>query len=144
MLIKQLSIFVENKPGRLVAVIDELAKNHIDISALSIADTAEYGIVRMIVSNPDLAVAVLMEIGVFVKITDVIAVTIDDTPGGLAKSLHAITDEGVEIEYMYAFVGNMEGKAVMILKVSHPEKAVELLKETSVEVLKARDVYRIH
>ena len=144
MLIKQLSIFVENKPGRLVTVIDELANNHIDISALSIADTAEYGIVRMIVSNPDLAVAVLMEIGVFVKITDVIAVTIDDTPGGLAKSLQAITHEGVEIEYMYAFVGNMEGKAVMILKVSHPEKAVELLKETSVEVLKARDVYRIH
>ncbi len=144
MLIKQLSIFVENKPGRLVAVIDELSKNGVDISALSIADTAEYGIVRMIVNKPDLAVACLMEIGVFVKLTDVIAVTIDDTPGGLSKSLHLITDEGIEIEYMYAFVGNLEGKAVMILKVNSPEKAVELLKGTSIEVVDAKDIYRIH
>ena len=143
MLIKQLSIFVENKPGRLVTITDELARNNIDISALSIADTSEYGIVRMIVSNPDLAVSVLMEIGVFVKLTDVIAVTIDDVPGGLAKSLHTITDEGIEIEYMYAFVGNVSGKAVMVLKVSHPEKAVELLKGTALEVLDARDIYRM-
>ena len=143
MLIKQLSIFVENKPGRLVTIMDELAKNNIDISALSIADTAEYGIVRMIVSNPDLAVAVLKEIGVFVKISDVLAVTIEDVPGGLAKSLHVITDEDIEIEYMYAFVGGVEGKAVMVLKVSHPEKAVELLKGTSLEILSAGDVYRM-
>lgn len=143
MLIKQLSIFVENKPGRLVTIMDELAKNNIDISALSIADTAEYGIVRMIVSNPDLAVAVLKEIGVFVKISDVLAVTIEDVPGGLAKSLHVITDENIEIEYMYAFVGGVEGKAVMVLKVSHPEKAVELLKGTSLEILSAGDVYRM-
>lgn len=143
MLIKQLSIFVENKPGRLVAVIDELANNDIDISAMSVADTAEYGIVRMIVSNPELAVTVLSEIGIFVKITDVIAVTIDDVPGGLAKTLHNVTDEGIEIEYMYAFIGKISGKAMVVLKVSHPEKAIEILKGTSVEIVPAHDVYRL-
>ena len=143
MLIKQLSIFVENKPGRLVAVIDELANNNIDISAMSVADTAEYGIVRMIVSNPELAVTVLKEIGIFVKITDVIAVTIDDVPGGLAKTLHNVTDEGIEIEYMYAFIGKISGKAMVVLKVSHPEKAIEILKGTSVEIVPAHDVYRL-
>lgn len=143
MLIKQLSIFVENKPGRLVAVIDELANNNIDISAMSVADTAEYGIVRMIVSNPELAVTVLSEIGIFVKITDVLAVTIDDVPGGLAKTLHNVTDEGIEIEYMYAFIGKISGKAMVVLKVSHPEKAIEILKGTSVEIVPAHDVYRL-
>ena len=116
MFIKQLSIFVENKPGRLVAILDTLAENGIDISALSIADTADYGVARMIVSNPELAVACLKEIGVFVKLTDVFAVTIDDSPGGLTKSLHKITDEGIEISYMYAFVGKISGKAIMVLK----------------------------
>lgn len=143
MFIKQLSIFVENKPGRLVAILDTLAENGIDISALSIADTADYGVARMIVSNPELAVACLKEIGVFVKLTDVFAVTIDDSPGGLAKSLHKITDEGIEISYMYAFVGKISGKAIMVLKVNNPEKAEDILKNSDVELLSAKDVYRI-
>lgn len=143
MFIKQLSIFVENKPGRLVAILDTLAENGIDISALSIADTADYGVARMIVSNPELAVACLKEIGVFVKLTDVFAVTIDDLPGGLTKSLHKITDEGIEISYMYAFVGKISGKAIMVLKVNNPEKAEDILKNSDVELLSAKDVYRI-
>ena len=143
MFIKQLSIFVENKPGRLVAILDTLAENGIDISALSIADTADYGVARMIVSNPELAVACLKEIGVFVKLTDVFAVTIDDSPGGLTKSLHKITDEGIEISYIYAFVGKISGKAIMVLKVNNPEKAEDILKNSDVELLSAKDVYRI-
>lgn len=143
MFIKQLSIFVENKPGRLVAILDTLAENGIDISALSIADTADYGVARMIVSNPELAVACLKEIGVFVKLTDVFAVTIDDLPGGLTKSLHKITDEGIEISYMYAFVGKISGKAIMVLKVNNPKKAEDILKNSDVELLSAKDVYRI-
>ncbi len=143
MFIKQLSIFAENKPGRLVAIIDALAENNIDISALSIADTTDYGIVRMIVNNPELAVDSLKKIGVFVKITNVIAVTIEDTPGGLAKSLHNITDRGIEINYMYAFVGKISGKAIMVLKVSDPEEAIEILKNSNIEMLSAKDVYRL-
>ena len=143
MFIKQLSVFIENKPGRLVTILDTLAENGIDISALSIADTADYGIARMIVNNPELAVTCLREIGVFVKLTDVFAVTIEDLPGGLAGSLHTITDEGVEICYMYAFVGKISGKAIMVLKVNNPEKAEELLKKSDIELLSAKDVYRI-
>ena len=126
-----------------MAILDTLAENGIDISALSIADTADYGVARMIVSNPELAVACLKEIGVFVKLTDVFAVTIDDSPGGLTKSLHKITDEGIEISYMYAFVGKISGKAIMVLKVNNPEKAEDILENSDVELLSAKDVYRI-
>ena len=87
MLIKQLSVFIENKPGGLAPIIETLGKNNINISALSLADTSEYGILRLIDNNPDLAVTVLKEIGVVVKITDVLAVAMDDTPGGLSKVL---------------------------------------------------------
>ena len=97
----------------------------------------------MIVSNPEIAVACLKEIGVFVKLTDVFAVTIDDSPGGLTKSLHKITDEEIEISYMYAFVGKISGKAIMVLKVNNPEKAEDILKNSDVELLSAKDVYRI-
>ncbi len=143
MFVKQLSIFVENKPGRLIAVIDALAKKGIDISALSIADTTDYGVVRMIVNDPEAAVSALNEIGVFVKLTDVIAVTIKDSCGGLGESLHTITDAGIEILYMYAFVGKISGKAIMVLKADDMNRAVDLFKSSETEVLSAKDVYRL-
>ena len=143
MSIKQISVLIENKMGSLAEVTDFLAKSNVNLRALSIADTADYGVARMIVSNPELAVACLKEIGVFVKLTDVFAVTIDDSPGGLTKSLHKITDEGIEISYMYAFVGKISGKAIMVLKVNNPEKAEDILKNSDVELLSAKDVYRI-
>ena len=87
MLIKQLSVFIENKPGRLAAILEELGKHNIDISALSLADTSEYGILRLIVSNPDDAAEVLKNSGVVVKLTNVLAIAIDDTPGGLSRIL---------------------------------------------------------
>lgn len=143
MFVKQLSVFVENKPGRLIAVIDALSARGIDISALSIADTTDYGVVRMIVNDPSAAVLALNEIGVFVKITDVIAVTIRDSSGGLGEALHTITDAGVEIRYMYAFVGKISGKAIMVLKTDDMTRSVELLKNSATEVLSANDVYRL-
>lgn len=143
MLINQLSIFAENKPGRLSAIMDVISENNIDISALSIADTSEYGIVRMIVNNPELAVTALKKSGVVVKISQVIAAEIDDTPGGLAKVLRVMTKEGIAIEYMYAFVGKKHSKALMVFKVSEPERALELLKKTDVNVVDANDVYKL-
>lgn len=130
-MIKQISIFVENKFGRLASIIETLGKNNIDISALSIADTTDFGILRIIVDKPEEAVLVLKEHGVAVKCTDVTAVAIDDTPGGLSSVLEVLTKEGITIDYMYAFVGKKEGKALMVVKTDKPEETEKILKATS-------------
>ena len=127
MLIKQLSVFVENKPGRLAAVIEALGKNNVNMSALSLADTSEYGILRVIVDNPEAAVEILKKIGVIVKITKVLAVSMDDTPGGLSKILDVFLKNGINVDYMYAFVGKTADRAVMVVKVSDAAKAEEAL-----------------
>ncbi len=143
MLIKQLSVFVENKPGRLAAVIDTLGKNNIDISALSLADTSEYGIVRLIVSNPDDASKLLRESGVIVKITDVLAVAMDDTPGGLSKILEVIVNNNINVDYMYAFVGAVSQKALMVMKTSDAKAASDALDAAGIGAANPKDIYRI-
>lgn len=132
MLIKQLSVFVENKPGRLAAVIDELGKNGINMSALSLADTSEYGILRIIVDNPENAAELLKKIGVVVKVTTVLAVPMDDTPGGLSKILEIFLRNEINVDYMYAFVGKTEQKAVMVVKVSDVKKAEDSLQAAGI------------
>ena len=134
MFVKQLSIFVENKNGRIQSIIDTLSENGINISALSIADTTDFGIVRMIVDAPEKARDALREIGVISKCTDVISVYIDDKTGGLAEVLKVVSSEGIGIEYMYAYLGRVEGKAVMVIKADNPEKAVEALKADGIEI----------
>ena len=140
MLIKQISIFVENKVGRLAKIIETLGENNIDISALSIADTTEFGILRLIVDDPDKAVRVLKETGVAAKSTDVIAIAVDDCPGGLSKALNILTDNEITIEYMYAFVGKKEGKAVAAVKTDNIEKSVEILKKENIETVDISDI----
>ena len=143
MLIKQLSVFVENKPGRLAAVIEALGKNNINMSALSLADTSEYGILRVIVDNPDGAAEILKGIGVVVKVTKVLAISMDDTPGGLSKILDIFLKNEINVDYMYAFVGKTEKKAVMVVKVSDAKKAEEVLQNAGVATLGADEAYRI-
>lgn len=142
MLIKQLSVFVENKPGRLAAVIEALGKNDINMSALSLADTSEYGILRVIVDNPEYAAEVLKGIGVIVKITKVLAVSMDDTPGGLSKILDVFLKNGINVDYMYAFVGKTADKAIMVVKVSDAKTAEEALEKAGIQTLDTDDVYR--
>ena len=142
MLIKQLSVFVENKPGRLAAVIEALGKNNVNMSALSLADTSEYGILRVIVDNPEAAVEILKEIGVIVKITKVLAVSMDDTPGGLSKILDVFLKNEINVDYMYAFVGKAADRAVMVVKVSDVKKAEDALLAAGIQTLDADDVYR--
>lgn len=142
MLIKQLSVFVENKPGRLAAVIEALGKNNVNMSALSLADTSEYGILRVIVDNPEAAVEILKGIGVIVKITKVLAVSMDDTPGGLSKILDVFLKNEINVDYMYAFVGKAADRAVMVVKVSDVKKAEEALLAAGIQTLDADDVYR--
>lgn len=143
MLIKQLSVFIENKPGGLAPIIDALGKNNIDISALSLADTSEYGILRLIVNNPDMAVTVLRELGVVVKITDVLAASMDDTPGGLSKILEVFVNNDVNVDYMYAFVGSVTNKALMVVKVTDTDKALEALSAAGISTTEAKDIYRL-
>ena len=142
MLVKQVSAFIENKAGRLNEIADVLAKSNIDISALTLADTTDYGIVRMIVSDPEQAVLALRESGVICKITETLAVAIDDAPGGFAKSLKILTDNGIEIKYMYACISHEKGKALMIVSVDQPEKAQELIASTDAGKVNPSEIYR--
>ena len=134
MYIKQLSIFIENKVGRLQAIMDTLSANDINIRALSIAETTEFGILRIITPDVEKAKKVLREVDVISKITDVIAVYIDDRAGGLAKMLNCITEAEVNVEYMYAFLGRTEGKALMVLKADDEAKAEKALLESGMEL----------
>lgn len=143
MLVKQISVFLENKPGRLSEAAEVLAKNGIDISALSLADTDEYGVLRMIVSDPDKAKKALGESGVICKVTDALVVAIDDRPGGFSESLRILTDNGIEVKYMYACVSREQGKAIMVLSVADPAKADELIRNTASGNVDPTLIYRI-
>ena len=143
MLVKQISVFLENKPGRLSEAAEVLAKNGIDISALSLADTDEYGVLRMIVNDPDKAKNALGESGVICKVTDALVVAIDDRPGGFSESLRILTDNGIEVKYMYACVSREQGKAIMVLSVADPAKADELIRNTASGNVDPTLIYRI-
>ena len=143
MIVRQLSVFLENKPGRLCAATDTLAKNGINISALTLADTAEFGILRLIVDQPDLARDVLTESGVVVRISEVIAVAMNDAPGGAGGILHLLSGAGINVEYMYACVGKMSGKAIMIIRTDDPKTAAEILRKEGYGDINPADVYRI-
>lgn len=142
MLIKQISIFLENKLGRLAKVTRIIGENNIDICALSVADTTDFGILRLIVDRPDEAKQVLADNGFTVSINDVIAIEVEDKPGGLAKTLSVLDDKGISIEYMYAFVGNSNSNnALVIFRVEQPERALEILKNEDVHVKSPEELY---
>ncbi len=140
MFIKQLSIFVENKVGRLQNIVNALGENDVNISALSIADTTDFGILRIIVDNPDKAKLVLKGMGVISKTTDVVAVYIDDRSGGLAAVLDLVSNAGIGIEYMYAFLGRREGKALMVLKADDEEMLEQVLTRHGIELAKPDEI----
>ena len=127
MFVKQLTVFVENKSGRVSDILDALGKANIDISALSIADTSDYGLMRMITDEPQKAKEILDGAGVAVKITDALAVPIENRPGGLADAMKRQKDGGASVEYLYAFVGRKDGGALVVLKTDDNEKADKLL-----------------
>ena len=127
MSVKQISVFMENKPGSMCAMTGVLAENQVDMRALSLAETEDFGIVRIIVDDLDKASAVLKEAGYVYSLTPVLGVEIPDTPGGLNKVLEVLTQGEVNIEYMYAFLGAKDGHAYMIFRVADPEKASAVL-----------------
>lgn len=143
MIVKQLSVFVENKKGRLVAITETLATADVDISALSLADTSDFGVLRLIVDKPDEAKVALKEAGVVVKITDVVAVVMDDQPGGVANALRVLHENDINVEYMYACVGKTTGKALMVIKPSSVEDAENALDKAGYAEVSPQDIYRI-
>ncbi len=141
MLIKQISIFVENKPGRLSAVTKLLAENNIDIRALSVADTKDFGILRLIVNKPDETCEALKKAGWTVSLTNVIAIGITDAPGGLSGVVECLYAANISVEYMYAFISKAEDQAYVILRVDNNDRAIEALVENNFTLLKASEVY---
>ena len=143
MTVKQINVFLENESGRLADVTSGLAKNKIDIRALYIADTTEYGILRMLVNQPDDAQIVLQNLGFTVSQTHVIAVAIPDTPGTLDNVLEILSSNGISLEYLYAFVGRASSDAVVVIRVDDNKKALEYFEAAGVKVLDDKEVYGI-
>ncbi|MFZ5626634.1 MAG: ACT domain-containing protein [Bacillota bacterium] len=143
MKIKQISLFLENKAGRLVRVTEILAQHQINIRALSLADTSDFGILRLIVNDPETAYQVLKAAGFAVSITEVLAVEIDDTPGGLNAALTALQEAGLNIEYVYAFVEKATDKAVVVFRVEEPERAIDALTAAGINTLRGEEVYNL-
>lgn len=127
MIIQQLSVFVENKSGRVADIVSSLGAKGVDMSALSLADTVDFGIMRMIVDKADVAMATLKEEGIVYKMTDVLAVRLADQPGGLATVLDVLSQADMGINYMYAFLSKEADTAMMVLSVPEPKVAETLL-----------------
>lgn len=143
MFIKQLSVFIENREGRLEQVTEVLAKNKINIVSASLADTSEYGVLRMIVSDPESGKKVLKEEGFSAMLTDVIAVRLPHEVGMLQKLLNVLYSADINIEYMYALATAKEN-ASMIVKVSDPDKAIKALEDNKMSVYDSNEAYTIN
>ncbi len=141
MLVKQISVFLENKSGRLADVTRTLADKNINICALSIADTTDFGILRLIVNKPEEAEKILSDNNFTVSCTSVIAIGVEDKPGGLANTLSVLHDNNISIEYMYAFVGKNGNEAVVILRVENPDEAVKTLEKCDISLIASQKVY---
>ncbi|MBE6767823.1 MAG: acetolactate synthase [Ruminococcaceae bacterium] len=141
MTIKQLSVFVENKKGKLAQIMQILAQNGVDIRALSLADTTDYGILRMIVNDTAKAVAALQAEHCVVSVNEVLGVAVDDTPGGFAAAVQALSDNEVNLEYVYAFITPQKGYAYVVMRVTDNDAATKILQNAGVKVLDDEELH---
>ena len=143
--IKQISVFIENKPGRLAAITKFLAEHEVDIRAVSIADTRDFGILRLIVDDPDKTVKLLRDEGYTVSITSVIAVAMEDEPGSLAHILEILYHSGVTVEYMYAFITRKDHDAYVVLRVEDEKARVasNILEKNGVVLASPDEIYSL-
>lgn len=142
-MIEQISVFLENKSGRLVHVVKLLGEANINIRGLSIAETSDFGILRLIVDQPDKALAWLKENDILAKVTAVIAMAVPDHPGGLAAVLAHLEQAGLNIEYLYSFIDKPTEDAIIIMRVEQIDAAVTVLKNNNVPVIGAERIYNI-
>ena len=143
MTVKQISVFLENKPGRLAEFTDVLSKNGIDLRALSLAEAEDFGIVRIIVDDVYKTSTVLKEANYVFSITKVLAVAIPDEPGGLSKVIRVLGDSDVNVEYMYAFITRKKGLAYMIFRVEDNHKAVHVLQQSGIRPICQEELERL-
>ena len=143
MSVKQINVFLENEPGRLAEVTAALSEAKIEIRAVYITDSTTYGMLRMIVDQPDEAKIVLMSKGFTVSISHVIAVSLKDVPGTLDKVLKLLSDNSIQLEYLYAFVGRLSTEAVVVLRVDDRVKTMEIFEQNNIPVIDDKEVYGI-
>lgn len=137
---RQLSVFVENKPGRLAEITSVLAEEKVDIRAVSVSDTTDFGILRLILNDPDRGCEVLRQHGCTVSLTTVIIIRISDQPGGLAAPMKLLYENGISVEYMYAFLSKVQDNASVILRVSDSDRAVKLLSENGIHLISEEEI----
>ena len=138
--IQQLSVFLENREGRLDDVLKVLSQNDVNIVALSLADTSDYGMLRMVVSDPNKGRTALKEAGITAMLTDVVALRVPHATGSLSKAMHQIVEGKVNVEYMYAFANGTDAAAV--LKSDDPARVIDILKASGFDVYSADEAYR--
>ena len=143
MSVKQISIFVENKEGRIKKAINTLGQETINIRALSIADTTKYGILRLIVSDNEKAIAALEKDGFIVKENEVIILAVPDEPNGLNSTLAVFDEKGINLEYLYAFVSSKTDEAIVVMRLENMEKAIDALKDSNVKILETEDIEKL-
>ena len=143
MAIKQLTVFVQNKKGTVVSVTDTLSSNNVNIRALSIAETEEFGILRLIVNDEETAEKVLAEKGYLIKTIDVVGVKIGDAPGKLTEALSVLDKANINIEYMYAFMARTEKHAYVVLRVEENEEAESVLTSAGFKLITEADVNKL-
>jgi len=140
MIIKQLSVFLENKSGRLYEVLETLGNKNINVTAATIADTSEYGILRMIVSDPENARKALKDKQITVNVTEVLSIATPNQPGSLAKALKILSDERISIEYLYAF--SLGNKSFVVIRAEDVNQAIMALQRHQMELIRASDFYK--
>ncbi len=140
MLVNQISVYVENRPGRLAAFTKVLANSGVDMKAICIADTADFGILRCIVDDEEKAIKALKEEGFAASVTEVIALGISNSPGGLDRAAELLNDANISIEYIYSFMKAINNNAVIIFRVDKTEEAVKVLKDGGIELLSMKEL----
>ncbi len=141
--LKQISIFLENKPGHLQNVLEILSQKNINILTLTIAEVSDFGILRLLLNKPDDALAALKNANVTCSVTDVLGIAIDDKPGSLLKAIKCFKNNNLNIEYMYAFTEKRNDKAIMIFRFENIEKAKDSLQKEGYEIIKNSDIIEV-
>ncbi len=140
MTVYQISVFLENRTGQLAEIAKILGDSGIDMRALSIAETTDYGVLRLIVDQPQKATSILLERGFILSMTPVLVVAVQDQPGGLAPILQMIADSSISVDYMYSLFTHIEDKAYMVFRVSEEEKFISLLAEHGIPTVSGQEL----
>ena len=140
MKISQLSVFLENRKGRLCEVCELLGQGGINIRALNIAETTDFGILRIVVDQPEAALRLLREHHFVANVTDIVAVEVNDRPGGLAAVLRVLSQHDINVEYMYAFAEKKSDQALVVFRFEDPEKAIRVLTENHIAIARQTDL----